>query len=89
MDQLQTVVLSDQLGQSTVQSICSGRADTSTGRKGLGADIQMSPQSGATLYHEAADKHSDDTGTAMIAIAQTGPSVTLSKTHLTPQEIAK
>jgi len=44
------------------------------------------------LGRDAGEKHADDTGTAMTAIAQsllTGPSVTLSKTHLTPQELAK
>ena len=65
---------------------------SSSSRKGLGSDIPMSPRSGATLHRGAADKHADDTMTAMIAIAQnllSGPSVTLSKTHLTPQEVAK
>jgi len=52
----------------------------------------MSPRSVATLYRGTVDKHADDTGTAMTAIAQsllTGPSVTLSSAHLTPKEVAK
>jgi len=44
------------------------------------------------LGRDAAEKHADDSRTATTAIAQsllTGPLVTLSKTHLTPQEVAK
>jgi hypothetical protein len=52
----------------------------------------MSPRSGAILHRGAAEKLADTTGAAMTAIAQsllTGPSVTLSKAHLTPQEVTK
>ena len=79
-------------GDLTLKRDQSRGQSSSSGRKGLGSDIPMSPRSGATLHRGAADKHADDTGTAMRAIAQillTGQSVTLSKTHLTPQEVAK
>ena len=52
----------------------------------------MSPRSVATLHRGATEKLADDTGAAMTTIAQsllTGPSVTLSKTHLTLQDVAK
>jgi hypothetical protein len=85
VDHQQAVGLSDQLGQAEeltpIRDQSRGQS-SSCGRKGLGSDIPMSPRSGATLHRGAAEKHADDTGTAMTAIAQsllTGPSVTLSR----------
>ena len=91
MDHQQEVGLFDQLEQPTVQSNYSGRADINTGPVSRAVLVQWSKRP-RIRHRGAAEKHADDIGTAMTAIAQslfTGPSVTLSKTHLTPQEVAK
>ena len=52
----------------------------------------MSPRVGTSTYRGSSDKQTDETGTAITAIAQsmlTGPPVSLSSAHLTSEQVAK
>ena len=70
----------------------SGRHPAAPEQRALGSDTPMSPRSGTSTHRGSRDKQTDETGTAITAIAQsmlTGPPVSLSSAHLSSTQVAK